>query len=141
MQQNSKKFRLQRLITTIILTYMRKQLLSLCLVMLSTGMAWADDTQTVTIDGRDIAKTVKKITFSGDDVILHYADGSTESATDMELVKITFTPSSTGILKSNVALDAKAEWYDLSGRRLNGVPTVSGTYIKRTTSKTIKVQK
>ena len=94
---------------------MRKQLLSLCLVMLSTGMAWADDTQTVTIDGRDIAKTVKKITFSGDDVILHYADGSTESATDMELVKITFTPSSTGILKSNVALDAKAEWYDLSG--------------------------
>ena len=120
---------------------MRKQLLSLCLALLSTGMVWADDTQTVTINGRDMAKTVKKITFSGDDVILHYADGTTESATDMELVTITFKPSSTGVSKPSVALDANAEWYDLSGRRLNGVPSVSGTYIKRTPSKTIKVQK
>lgn len=120
---------------------MRKQLLSICLALLSTGFAWADDTQTVTINGRDVAKTVKKITFSGDDIILHYADGTTESATDMELVTITFKTSSTGISKSNVALDTNAEWYDLSGRRLNGVPATSGTYIKRTASKTIKVQK
>lgn len=120
---------------------MRKQLLSLCLALLSTGMAWADDTQTVTINGRDVAKTVKKITFSGDYIILHYADGTSESATDMELITITFTPTPSGISKPNVTLDSNAEWYDLSGRRLNGVPTISGTYIKRTASKNIKVKK
>ena len=120
---------------------MRKHLLPLCLALFCTSMAWADDTQTVNVNGRDVAKTVKKVTFSGDYIILHYADGTTESATDMELVTITFTPSATGISKPNQTIDANAEWYDLSGRRLNGVPTISGTYIKRTSSKTIKVQK
>ena len=120
---------------------MRKQFLLLCLAMVFSTSAWADDTQTVTINGRDVAKTVKQITFSGDNVILHYADGTKESATDMELVTITFTLTPTGISKPNVALDANAEWYDLSGRRLPGVPTISGTYIKRLPSKIIKVQK
>lgn len=122
-------------------TYMRKQLLSLCLALLSAGIAWADDTQTVTINGRDVAKTVKKITFSGDNIILNYADGTSESATDMELITITFTPTPSGISKPNMTLDSNAEWYDLSGRRLNGVPTISGTYIKRTANKNIKVKK
>ena len=120
---------------------MRKHLLLLYLATVFSTMTWADDTQTVTIYGRDVAKTVKKITFSGDNVILHYTDGTKESATDMELVTITFTLTPTGISKPNVALDANAEWYDLSGRRLPGVPTISGTYIKRLPSKTVKVQK
>ena len=119
---------------------MRKQLLALCLALTCCANGWADDSQTTVINGVTTSKTVKQITFQGDDIILHYADGTQEAATDMELVTITFS-NATGITKPNRALDTNAVWYDLSGRRLPGIPTQSGTYIKRTASKTIKVQK
>ena len=92
---------------------MKKLLLSLFLSLMFAGITWADDTQTVTVDGADTGKTVKQITFN----------------------------NATGISKPNQALDTNAVWYDLSGRRLPGVPTQSGTYIKKSASKTIKVQK
>lgn len=119
---------------------MNKHLLSLCLTLMFAGISWADDTQTVTIDGADAGKTVKQITFNGDRIILHYTDNSIYEGEDLSLVVITFS-NATGISKPNQTLDTDAVWYDLSGCRLPGVPTQSGTYIKKSASKTIKVQK
>ncbi|MBQ6204241.1 MAG: hypothetical protein IJK46_09135 [Prevotella sp.] len=119
---------------------MRKQLLTLCLALTCTGIAWADDTQTVTIDGATQAKTVRQITFSGDQIVLHYSDGTTYSGDDLSLVVITFSVSN-GISTPDQTIDTEAVWYDLAGRKLSGMPTKSGTYIKKTANKTIKVQK
>lgn len=44
---------------------MKKHLLSFLLALMFTGATWADDTQTVTIDGTAAGKTVKQITFNG----------------------------------------------------------------------------
>ena len=119
---------------------MKKLLLSLFLSLMFAGITWADDTQTVTVDGADTGKTVKQITFNGDKIILHYTDNTTYEGEDLSLVVITFN-NATGVSKPNQALDTNAVWYDLSGRRLPGVPTQSGTYIKKSANKTIKVQK
>lgn len=45
----------------------------------------ADNKQTVTIDGSQVSKTVKEITFNGDNVTLTYDDETTETQ-DMSLV-------------------------------------------------------
>lgn len=58
--------------------------------------AMADNKQTVTIDGSQVSKTVKEITFDGDNVILTYNDGNTETQ-DMSLVKLSFVYTTTGI--------------------------------------------
>lgn len=47
----------------------------------------ADNKQTVTIDGSQVGKTVKEITFDGDNVNLTYDDETTETK-DMSLVKL-----------------------------------------------------
>lgn len=119
---------------------MLKHLLSICLLLSCSLMAWGDDTQTVAINGENAGKTVKHITFNGDKIILHYTDNTTYEGDDLSLVVITFS-AATGISKPSQVLDEHAVWYDLSGRRLPGVPTQSGTYIKKSASKTIKVKK
>lgn len=119
---------------------MKKHLLSFLLALMFTGASWADDTQTVTIDGTAAGKTVKQITFNGDKIILHYTDNTTYEGEDLSLVVITFNNAS-GISKTSQTLDTEATWYDLSGRRLPGAPTQNGTYIKKSASKTIKVKK
>ena len=43
-----------------------------------TLTAQADNEQVVTVNGQKSAKTVSKLTFSGDNVVLHFADGSTQ---------------------------------------------------------------
>ena len=115
---------------------MKKHLLSFLLALMFTGATWADDTQTVTIDGTAAGKTVKQITFNGDKIILHYTDNTTYEGEDLSLVVITFNNAS-GISKTSQTLDTEATWYDLSGRRLPGAPTQNGTYIKKSATKTI----
>ena len=41
--------------------------------------AFAENKQTVTIDGQAVGKTVKEITFDGDNVILSYSDNTSDS--------------------------------------------------------------
>lgn len=70
------------------------------LVALFVGMAAvctsasADNTQTVVVDGTTINKNVTRLTFSGDDVVMTFADNTSQTA-DMSLVSISFTYSPT----------------------------------------------
>ena len=73
----------------IILLTMKKTYLVLLAGMLST-VAYADNKQTVKIDGNVIDKVVTEITFEGDDVVLNYADNTSETK-DMSLVAFSFT--------------------------------------------------
>ena len=57
---------------------MKKVYFMLLGVLLSTA-AMADNKQTVTIGGSQVSKTVKEITFNGDNVTLSYADGTDET--------------------------------------------------------------
>ena len=63
-------------------------LLIMLFVVISTKMM-ADTGETVTIDGTAVDRFAVKITFSGDDLILSYADG-TQVTVDMALVNIHF---------------------------------------------------
>ena len=77
----------------IILLTMKKTYLVLLACMLST-VAYADNKQTVKIDGNVIDKVVTEITFEGDDVVLNYADNTSETK-DMSLVTLSFSYSTT----------------------------------------------
>lgn len=60
--------------------------------------AFAENKQTVTIDGQAVGKTVKEITFDGDNVILSYSDNTSYTTKDMSLVSLAFTyDGTTGI--------------------------------------------
>lgn len=72
---------------------MKKTYLVLLAGMLST-VAYADNKQTVKIDGNVIDKVVTEITFEGDDVVLNYADNTSETK-DMSLVTLSFSYSTT----------------------------------------------
>lgn len=59
--------------------------------------AFAENKQTVTIDDQAVGKTVKEITFDGDNVILSYSDNTSDTK-DMSLVSLAFTyDGTTGI--------------------------------------------
>ena len=60
--------------------------------------AFAENKQTVPIDGQAVGKTVKEITFDGDNVILSYSDNTSYTTKDMSLVSLAFTyDGTTGI--------------------------------------------
>ena len=67
---------------------MKKAYLLLLAGMLST-VTYADNNQTVKIEGSIIDKVVAEITFDGDDVVLHYSDNSSDTK-DMSLVAFYF---------------------------------------------------
>lgn len=64
--------------------------------MSSSTAILADNKQTVTIDGLPVSKTVKEITFDGDNVTLIYTDESADTQ-DMSLVKLAFEYTTTGV--------------------------------------------
>lgn len=59
--------------------------------------AWADGPVT-TVNGVQVERVLSKITFLGDNIILHFDDGNAEQTEDMEAVSITL-PTTTGIDK------------------------------------------
>ena len=62
-------------------------------LMLSAAV-FAGSKQTVKIDGQVIDKTVTEITFDGDNVVLQYADNTSDNG-DMSLVTLSFSYSTT----------------------------------------------
>ena len=69
---------------------MRKRVIMAAFFVLSMcGMAHADVVQTLTVNGQKVEKVVSQITFSGDNVVLHF-DG-TEEIYPMDDVQIDFT--------------------------------------------------
>ena len=66
----------------------------LLLAGMFASVVFANNKQTVKIDGNVSDKTVTEITFDGDNVTLSYADNSSETK-DMSLVSLSFSYDST----------------------------------------------
>lgn len=110
----------------------RLLLLSVCFMM---GMsAIADDTQkasqVVTIDGTTVEKVVTKITFDGDKALLHFEGESTPQEVDMDLVKIVFSYSPTGISIISTDQEGYYKVFDLNGRFLGTHHSLITTHLK-----------
>lgn len=146
---------------------MRKQLLTLCLAIgmaVPTLATVTESGQTITINGQTVDKTATELTFDGDNVILHFNDGTQLSA-DMASVIINFG-TTTGIdniqafnLKGTVGgilnltgitPGQTIQIYDISGKKIletkvsvesQNVDISSakaGTYILRTGNNVVK---
>lgn len=76
---------------------MKKIVMTACLLCSMALGAWADATQTITVNGQSVTgKTVASISFEGDNAVVRYSDNSTETS-PIEQVKISFAYSTTGI--------------------------------------------
>ena len=94
---------------------MKKAYLLLLAGMLSTAV-FAGSKQTVKIDGQVIDNTVSEITFDGDNVVLHYADNSSDQA-DMSLVTLSFSYTTTGISQvEGIKKALQGKVYNLQGQ-------------------------
>lgn len=94
---------------------MKKAYLLLLAGMLSTAV-FADSKQTVKIDGQVIEKTISEITFDGDNVVLHYADNTSDPA-DMSLVTLSFSYTTTGISQvEGIKKALQGKVYNLQGQ-------------------------
>lgn len=94
---------------------MKKAYLLLLAGMLSTAV-FADSKQAVKIDGQVIEKTISEITFDGDNVVLHYADNTSDQA-DMSLVTLSFSYTTTGISQvEGIKKALQGKVYNLQGQ-------------------------
>lgn len=94
---------------------MKKAYLLLLAGMLSTAV-FAGNKQTVTIGGQVIEKTISEITFDGDNVVLHYADNTSDPA-DMSLVTLSFSYTTTGISQvEGIKKAFQGKVYNLQGQ-------------------------
>lgn len=94
---------------------MKKAYLLLLAGMLSTAV-FADNKQTVKIEGQVIEKTISEITFDGDNVVLHYAD-NTSATEDMSLVTLSFSYTTTGISQvEGIKKALQGKVYNLQGQ-------------------------
>jgi len=117
---------------------MKTNLLSILLLFsVGTMTALADNVQVVTVNGQKVSKTVTRITFSDDNVVLHYSDGTTQNV-DMENVTIVFTV--VDALKALQAIDSEEPvlYFDLQGRQLKKAPA-KGSYIMKKGNKIVKL--
>lgn len=100
---------------------MKKAYLLLLAGMLSTAV-FAGSKQTVKIDGQLIEKTVSEITFDGDNVVLQYADNTSDQA-DMSLVTLSFTYQTTGISQiEDIKKALQGKVYNLQGQYVGKSP-------------------
>ena len=109
---------------------MKKAYLLLLAGMLSTA-TFAGSKQTVKIDGLLIEKTVSEITFDGDNVVLQYADNTSDQA-DMSLVTLSFTYQTTGISQiEGIKQALQGKVYNLQGQYVGKSPKglSKGVYI------------
>lgn len=94
---------------------MKKAYLLLLAGMLSTAV-FADNKQTVKINGQGIEKTISEITFDGDNVVLQYSDNTSDQA-DMSLVTLSFSYTTTGISQvEGIKKALQGKVYNLQGQ-------------------------
>lgn len=108
-----------------------KKYLILLACMLSAAV-YADNKQTLKVDGQVIDKTITEITFDGDNVTLSYADNSSDTM-DMSFVSLSFTyGTSAGIHQVEQLKEAlQGKVFNLNGQLVgNSVEGLSkGVYI------------
>lgn len=81
-----------------------KKILMMCGIMLASLTAMADGGQTINVS------KVSKITFSGDNVIVHYNDGTADDTFDMSAIVLDFSDA------TPVERVAAAEKFGLAGK-------------------------
>lgn len=87
-------------------------MLALCCV---PSGAWADNA-VVTVDGQPVAHTLSSISFSGDNVVLHFADGTTDQTVAMTSVVISMTVSNgLSAIESQTTLSLQPESIEIGG--------------------------
>ena len=109
---------------------MKKAYLLLLAGMLSTAV-FAGSKQMVKIDGQVIEKTVSEITFDGDNVVLQYADNTSDIG-DMSSVTLSFTYQTTGISQvEDIKKALQGKVYNLQGQCIGKSPKdlSKGVYI------------
>lgn len=111
---------------------------AIALLTLSTP-AQADNKQVVTVGQQQLTETVTRLTFDGDQVVLHLANGTTQTV-DMEDVVITFTVVDALKALGTEPKDAPLAYFDLNGRQLKKAPKKGG-YIMKKGTKVVKVLK
>ena len=121
---------------------MKKLLMGfVALMLLSVSTVKADD-QRLIINGETVEKTVARITFEGDLVVLHFTDSS-ERKEDMNTVKIAFTNATSitdlttynmrGVVDGKLYLEGLAQGAEVL------IFDAAGKQLKRTTSNVIDV--
>lgn len=121
---------------------MKKLLMGfVALMLLSVSTVKADD-QRLIINGETVEKTVARITFEGDLVVLHFTDSS-ERKEDMNTVKIAFTNATSitdlttynmrGVVDGKLYLEGLAQGAEVL------IFDATGKQLKRTTSNVIDV--
>lgn len=97
-----------------------------------SAAVYADNKQTVKVDGQVVDKTIAEITFDGDNVTLSYTDNSSDTM-DMSLVSLSFVyGESTGIHQVDQLKEAlQGKVFNLNGQFVgNSVEGLSkGVYI------------
>lgn len=127
---------------------MKKIVTLLLSLFLTVGTAFADNSQIVIINGQEVEKVATKITFSGDNAVVSFSDGFSQSA-DMSQVVI-YLNVSTDIRKvetfsfngligdelhlSNIAEGTAVTIYDATGKVLQQVKATDTTLSLNTAS-------
>lgn len=127
---------------------MKKIVTLLLSLFLTVGTAFADNSQVVIINGQEVEKFATKITFSGDNAIVTFSDGTTDTA-DMSNVVIYLNVSTdiskvqtfnyNGIIGDDIRLSNIAEGttvtiYDAAGKVLQQVKATDTTLSLNTAS-------
>lgn len=116
---------------------MKKFVFTILIAMGSCLAGYADDGKVVTVNGQTTSKPVTKLTFSGDNIVLHFNDGTTQ-AVDMSNVVITFNITDAVKALASEPKDAPVCYFDLNGRQLKSAPK-KGSYIVRKGNKVVKL--
>ncbi len=100
--------------------------------------ATADNEQVVTINGQQQSQSVTKMTFNDSNVVLTFADGTTQTV-DMENVTIAFTyKEAVNILNTVSDKEATTRYFDLKGQQLKKAPK-KGAYMMQKGNKVVKL--
>lgn len=101
-------------------------------------VGYADGGKVLTVNGQQTTKPVTRLTFSGNSIVLHFSDGTTE-AVDMSSVVVTFNLSTAvKALETAVPENGPTSYFDLSGHQLKEAPQ-KGSYIMKKGNKTVKL--
>lgn len=93
-------------------------MLLFCIIQTGASLMRADTGETVTIGDTVVGKFVTRLTFSGDDVVLNFDDGTSQTA-DMSLVSISLTydnGTESSITDVTAPADVPTRIYSVSGQ-------------------------
>ena len=116
---------------------MKKLAFTILIAMAGSLAGYADDGKVVTVNGQATSKPVTKLTFSGDNIVLHFNDGTTQTV-DMSNVVITFNIIDAVKALASEPKDAPVCYFDLNGRQLKSAPK-KGSYMMRKGNKVVKL--